>query len=127
MRDEMKGQFGGQKEEEKITENKGELSRAQEVWREAEVDTLAGLWAAFFHTERPSQIREGWLLCSPHAGLDRPGTDFTGTVLALLFLLTFLHPNPPPRVYKSQTVPPLPPLLPTSIPPHLSIPPRPNS
>lgn len=105
-----------------MKERAGEPGRAEEVWREAEVDTLAEPQAAFLHTERQSQIREGWLLLSPHAGLDRPGTDFTGTGLALLFLFAFLHPNPP-SAHKSQTVPP--PLLPSSI-LHLSIPPRPD-
>lgn len=53
--------------------------KAEEVCGEAKDDALAEFWAAFLHTESRIQIREGWLLCSPHAGLDRPGTDITGT------------------------------------------------
>lgn len=50
------------------------------------LNTLAELGAAFLHTERQSQIEEGWLLLSPHAPLHQPGADFTQTTLVLLFL-----------------------------------------
>lgn len=56
-------------ETDRIIEKEGERNKAEDVWGEAQVDTLAELRAAFLRTERQSQIREGWLLRSPHAGL----------------------------------------------------------